>query len=146
MKQTFAIIAASATLLITNGANAADGARVFAENCQACHAEGAMGTPGLAPPLVSTVIANAASRQKDYPELVLLNGLTGSLALDDGSIMAGVMPPQRTLSDDDAAAVVSYLYSLNETKAEITSQDVARLRAKAVSGEDLRRLRKDLLK
>jgi mono/diheme cytochrome c family protein len=96
--------------------------------------------------LVSPVIANAAVRQKDYPALVVLNGLAGLLPLADGSTMAGVMPSQQSLTDEEAAAVVSYIYRLNHAKTAIKAQDIGRLRTQPASADDLRRAHKDLLK
>jgi mono/diheme cytochrome c family protein len=141
-----AVAAVAAALIWTSAARAADGAKVFDGICQACHAEGAVGTPGLAPPLVSPVIANAATKQKDYPAMVVLNGLTGSIPLAGGGTLSSAMPPAQGLSDDEVAAVVSYLYHLNHTKTVIKAADVARVRAQTVSGDELKRIRSDLMK
>ena len=137
---------AIAAIAWTAAAQAADGAQVFAGTCQACHAESGVGTPGLAPPLVSPVIANAATKQKDYPTMVVLNGLTGSIPLAAGGTMSSAMAPQQGLSDDEVAAVVSYLYRLNHAKTVIKPADVARVRAQPASGDDLKRMRLDLMK
>jgi mono/diheme cytochrome c family protein len=104
-----ALVAAVAAIAWSSAAEAADGAKVFTDTCQACHAAGGVGTPGLAPPLVSPVIANAATTQKNYPAMVVLNGLAGSIPLAAGGTIAGAMPPQQSLSDDEVAAVVVYL-------------------------------------
>ena len=144
--RAIAIVAAVATIAWIGAACAADGAQVFAGTCQACHAVGGVGTPGLAPPLVSPVIATAATKQKDYPAMVVLNGLSGSIPLAGGGTIASAMPPQQALSDDEVAAVVSYLYRLNHAKTAIKPADVARVRAQPASGEDLKRMRLDLMK
>ncbi|MGO9361340.1 MAG: c-type cytochrome [Xanthobacteraceae bacterium] len=127
-------------------AHAADGAKVFADTCQACHQPGGVGAPGLAPPLVSLVIKNAAARQKDYPAKVVIKGLSGPIALTDGSTLTGAMPPQQALSDGDVAAVVNYVFHLNHAPAAVKAADVAAARAQPATNEDLKRLRMDLAK
>lgn len=123
----------------------ADGAKIFAEICQACHQTGGVGAPGLAPPLVSPVIAAAAGKQKDYPVLVIINGLAGSIPLADGSSIGSAMPPQQNLSDDDVAAVVNYVFHLNHMKTVVQPADVARLRAQSAGSDELKRIRADLM-
>jgi len=140
------MVAAAALLVGTEAGFAADGAQVFAGTCQACHQAGGVGAPGLAPPLVSPVIRNAAARQKDYPVMVVTKGLTGSLALADGGSTTGAMPPQPALTDADVAAVVNYLFHLNHAAGGVKPADVARVRAQTSTNDDLKRVRQDLLK
>ncbi len=104
-----------------------------------------MGAPGLAPPLVSPVLANAASKQKDYPALVVIHGLSGPLPLAGGGSLTSAMPAQQGLGDDDIAAVVNYVYRLNHAKTTITSADVARLRGQPVDNGALKRIRAELM-
>ena len=140
-------ILAGMTLALTcsSTTRAADGAKVFADTCQACHQAGGVGAPGLAPPLVSPVIANAATRQKDYPVMVVLNGLSGSLPLVGGDVIASAMPPQQGVSDENIAAVVGYIFRLNRAKTQIEPADVARVRTQAISSDELKRIRSALL-
>ena len=142
-----ALAAAGAVLAsaCANPAQAADGAQIFKNTCEACHQPGGVGTPGLAPPLVSPVIANAAGRQKLYPALVVVNGLTGSIALADGSKIASAMPAQRSLSDEEVAAVLGYVYRLNQIEAQVTPADVAHLRDRSVGNDELKRMRAELM-
>jgi len=146
MRPVLAMAATAALTACSSAGLAADGARIFAGTCQACHQAGGVGTPGLAPPLVSSVIKNAAARQKDYPAMVVTKGLTGPLALADGSSITGAMPPQQALTDADVAAVVNYVFHLNHAAANVKPADVARIRAAGGANEDLKRLRQDLLK
>ena len=140
-------LAATAAILVGPEAGfAADGAQIYASVCQACHQAGGVGAPGLAPPLVSPVLKNASSRQKDYPVMVVAGGLTGSLALADGSMITGAMPSQQALTDADVAAVVNYVFHLNHATASVKSEDVALVRAATPSNGDMKRLRQDLLK
>jgi mono/diheme cytochrome c family protein len=136
---------AALTLFCLAPALAADGAKVYAETCRACHQAGGVGSPGLAPPLVSSVIANAANRQRDYPAMVVIHGLSGSLPLANGDVIASAMPPQRGLNDDEVAAVVSYVYRLNRTQTPMTPADAARIRAQPASSDELKRIRSGLM-
>ena len=145
-RRALAVAATAAMLTGPDAGFAADGAQIFASVCQACHQAGGVGTPGFAPPLVSEVLKNAGSRQKDYPVMVVAGGLTGALALADGSTITGAMPPQQALTDADVAAVVNYIFRLNHATASVKSTDVARVRAATPSNTDLKRLRQDLVK
>ncbi|MCA1454332.1 cytochrome c [Bradyrhizobium sp. BRP22] len=145
MKATRVLAGAALVLACSAPALAADGAKVYAETCQACHQAGGVGSPGLAQPLVSSVIANAASRQKDYPAMVVIHGMSGSLSLSGGDVIASAMPPQQGLNDDEIAAVVSYVYRLNRMKASVKPADVAGVRAQSAGGDELKRIRSGLM-
>ncbi|WP_027584383.1 cytochrome c [Bradyrhizobium sp. Ai1a-2] len=145
MKAAHFLAGVALVLACSAPALAADGAKVYAETCQACHQAGGVGAPGLAPPLVSPVIANAASRQKDYPAMVVIHGVSGLLPLTGGDVIASAMPPQQGLSDDEIAAVVSYLYGLNRTETSIKPADIARARAQSTGGDELKRIRSGLM-
>ncbi len=144
MKATRVLAGAALALVGSAPALAGDGAKVYAETCQACHQMDGVGLPGLAPPLVSAVIANAANRQKDYPVMVVIHGLSGSLSLAGGEVIASAMPPQRGLSDNEIAAIVSYVYRLNRANISITPADVARVRAQPAGNYELKRIRAGL--
>lgn len=137
--------AAAAQVLVWSGAaTAADGAKIFAGTCQACHQARGAGAPGLAPPLVSPIIANAAKKQRDYPAAVVVDGLAGPIALADGSAITSAMPPQQSLTDDEVAAVVTYVFRLNHAKTVVTSADIARLRSRPASSDEIKRMRSGL--
>jgi mono/diheme cytochrome c family protein len=123
---------------------AADGAKVYAEICQVCHQVAGVGSPGLAPPLVSPTIASAANKQKDYLAMVVIDGLSGTLPLADGSFITSAMPPQRELNDEDVAAVVNYVFRLNRAPALMTSATVAHLRRQSIDSDELKRIRSGL--
>jgi len=143
--KTHAAVVLTLVLASPGAATAADGARIFADTCQACHQAGGVGAPGLAPPLVSPVIANAAAKQKDYPVLVVINGLSGSIALAAGGTIASAMPPQQGLGDDEVAAVVNYVFRLNHAKTVLKSADVAQVRGQPTSHDALKQIRSGLL-
>lgn len=144
MKAARVFACSALTLLWISTAIAADGAEVFAEICQACHQAGGVGAPGVAPPLVSSVLATAATRQPDYPVRVVTSGLSGTLELADGETITSAMPPQPQLSDEQIAAVVGYVFRLNETTTAIQPGDVARIRSQPIDNAGLRRLRAGL--
>ena len=58
----------------------------------------------------------------------------------------GAMPPQQALSDEEIAAVVTYVFGLNHVTAELKATDVARVRSEAATNLDVKRLRLDLAK
>jgi mono/diheme cytochrome c family protein len=138
---------ATAALALTfwHAAAAADGAKLFADNCQACHQAGGIGTAGLAPPLVSPVLAKAADKQKDYPVAVVINGLSGPIPLAGGGSLTSAMPPQQALSDEQVAAIVAYVYRLNHAKVAITSGEVAGVRGQSLGNAQLKQMRAGLM-
>lgn len=105
---------------------AAEGVALFSERCEACHQEGGVGAPGLAPPLASPAMAVASA---DYVPLVLLSGLSGPLGAGVETF-PGPMPPFDSLSDTEIAALVNLVrQDLNGiASAGVTPADVARLR------------------
>jgi mono/diheme cytochrome c family protein len=147
MRGTRVLVAAiAAHFLSCSGvaAVAADGAKIFAGTCQACHQAGGVGTPGLAPPLVSPIIANAANKRKDYPVMVVMNGLSGPISLSGGGVIVSAMPPQQSLTDEDIAAVVTYVYGLNHVKTVVNPSDVATARTQSGGHDELKRIRSGL--
>ncbi len=144
MKAAIAFAATVVGVVWCHAASAADGAALFVTSCQACHQAGGVGAPGLAPPLVSTVIASAASKRKDYPAMVVINGLSGPIRLDGGASLASAMPPQQALTDGEIAAVVNYVFRLNHAKTTVTAADVGRIRSQSTSHDALKQIRSEL--
>ena len=116
MKKTIlAALAATAGLsgLAGNAHAAADGAQLFATHCAMCHQSTGSGVPGQFPPLKGRVNLIAATPEgKTYVMLVLLNGLAGSLKAGGTSYM-GYMPSMSAMSDDDLAALLTYVSTLS---------------------------------
>lgn len=92
-----------------------DRAAVFNSNCSMCHQLAAAGLPGQFPRLagrVGKIAATAGGR--DYLERVVLFGMAGRITVD-GSEILGVMPSfASSLSDEDLAAVLDYVSSLDD--------------------------------
>jgi mono/diheme cytochrome c family protein/glucose/arabinose dehydrogenase len=75
----------------------AAGAEIYANICVACHQPDGRGKEKLAPPLVGSKFALAPAA---VPARILLGGKEGSV---------GLMPPLASLSDDQIAAVLTYI-------------------------------------
>jgi mono/diheme cytochrome c family protein len=100
------------TFGLAEGASAEMGEAVYRNNCALCHQTGAQGLAGQFPRLTGRIAAIAATPAgREYLIDVLLNGMAGRITVDDTPIQ-GVMPSFRTLSDEQIAAVLSYLAGL----------------------------------
>jgi mono/diheme cytochrome c family protein len=120
---------AAALLTATADAAAADGAAVFDANCAFCHQAGGVGVPGQFPRLAGragTIAANPDGK-KFLPEL-LLNGMSGRVMVDGEQIL-GIMPAFDMLSDDDLAAVLTYLTGLDHASVPYSSEEIKTARA-----------------
>jgi mono/diheme cytochrome c family protein len=88
--------------------SSADGAQIYAANCVACHQATGAGLPGVFPPLAGSEWVLAADK---VPVNILLHGITGKLTVKD-TAYSGQMPPFKDkLSDEEIAAVLSYVRS-----------------------------------
>ena len=129
-----AAVATSATTDVAGSAttNAAsqDGRAVFQRTCATCHQQNGQGIRGAFPPLVGSPFVTG-----DKARLVrlVLHGLTGQLVVG-GARYNSVMPPWKTLSDAELAAVLTYVRSnFGNTAGPVTPQDVAQQRAATAS-------------
>jgi mono/diheme cytochrome c family protein len=101
------------------------GARLYANNCLACHQKNGEGVPGVQPPLAGTPVPVG-----DAGELLgwVLYGERPA-TLPHGRY-AGVMPQFGYLSDDDLATLLSYVRSsFGNAAAPVTPAMVAAARA-----------------
>lgn len=100
------------TLGLAEGATAETGEAAYRNNCALCHQTNAQGLAGQFPRLAGRIAAIAATHAgREYLIEVLLNGMAGRITVDD-TLIQGVMPSFRTLSDEQIAAVLSYLTGL----------------------------------
>lgn len=119
----------AAMMAATMDAAAADGAQVFETSCAFCHQAGGVGVPGQFPRLAGRVGAIAANPEgKTFLSKVLLNGMSGRIVAD-GEPVLGIMPPFDTMSDDDIAAVLTYLSGLDHAPVSFTAREVGEARA-----------------
>jgi mono/diheme cytochrome c family protein len=138
-------LAAALVAAALPGAAFADGATVFAETCAACHAEGGVGTPGLAPPLdLVDFWAGLGEKAPAYVAGVLSAGLTGKISAGGVDYIGLAMPAQAHLSVEEAAEVATYvLASLGgQTGLAVTPAMIEADRAAPPSHADLRAMRK----
>ncbi|AQS86870.1 cytochrome c-552 class I [Neoasaia chiangmaiensis NBRC 101099] len=134
----FFILVAMATG-ISSAFAATDGRSVYDGNCSACHQNDASGSPGQYPQLKGRVDKIAGSADgRTYLAHVLLNGLHGSIEAA-GNNYAGLMPSFNSLSDDQIAAVLTYVSALGDTKPapDFTADDIRELRATHKKNKDI---------
>jgi nitrite reductase (NO-forming) len=82
------------------------GGRFYTQNCAACHQPDGRGLPGAFPPLARSDYLNAEVRRAIG---AVINGLSGPITVN-GVQYNGVMPALQ-ISDEDAANVLTYVYS-----------------------------------
>ncbi|SDM47858.1 Cytochrome c, mono-and diheme variants [Oryzisolibacter propanilivorax] len=93
---------------------AVDGKALFAAQCAACHQATGKGLPGVFPPL------DGSEWVKGEPRVlanILLHGINGEITVA-GTSYQGAMPAFAQLSDDELAAVASYIRSGWSNQAE----------------------------
>ena len=131
----FAVCAAasflSAPRAVAATATETKGAEVFMQRCSQCHATTGLGN-GPYPPLAGNPDVTAA----DTAGLIstVLHGRTGPIAIN-GTTYSGTMPAwDKTLSNAEIAAVLTYVRSAWNNKAAAVSEDqVATARAPVAS-------------
>lgn len=92
---------------VAGAAPAVDGKQVYGSKCAACHQATGQGVAGVFPPL-----AGAEWVMGDEAVLIniLLHGVNGELVVK-GVPYKGAMPAWKSMSDDELAAVMSYIRS-----------------------------------
>ena len=105
----------------------ADGARIFAITCAACHLANGLGTEGKVPPLAGSewVTGNEARLVR-----IVLHGLIGDVEVQ-GEVFNGAMPTWGgAFSDEQIASVLSFVRRSWGNKAPpVSAEAVARIRA-----------------
>ena len=122
----------------------ADGAALFAAHCQACHQPGAVGAPGIAPPLAGNIGRHAASEEgRRYLLRVALTGMVCSITVDGVRYM-GNMPSFAALSDAELAAVLRHVLGSYEKVADLgwlTPEQLAAARQAGGSPNETHKMR-----
>ncbi len=98
----------------------------YTQTCAACHQTDGKGIPGAFPPLAGSDFLN-----KDVTRAmgIVKNGLSGPIKVN-GEKYDGVMPALG-VSDEDAANVLTYVYSVwGNSKKKVEPTDFARLKKK----------------
>lgn len=118
----------------TNGASASDqraGQAVFGRTCATCHQQNGRGIAGVYPPLEnSPIVAGEAATLIQ----IVLHGLQGPITVH-GRTYNSVMPPWKSLSDADIAAVLTYVRTTwgagaTAVPAELVTSERARTAAR----------------
>lgn len=106
--------------MVASGGSAA-GAKVYSTNCSSCHQANGKGQPGVFPPLAGNAVVTGDASKVIH---IVKNGLSGKISVN-GTTYNGQMPPWKgTLSDNDIAAVITYVRSSwgNHASAVTASQ------------------------
>jgi mono/diheme cytochrome c family protein len=120
---------AAALLAATMDMAQADGAAVFDANCAFCHQAGGVGVPGQFPRLAARAGAIAAKPEgRKFLPQILLNGMSGRVTVDGEQIL-GIMPAFDSLSDEDLAAVLTYVSGLDHAPVAFTADEIKKVRA-----------------
>lgn len=102
----------------------AGGKRIYESSCFACHQSDGKGLPGAFPPLAKSDFLN----NKDKSISAVIHGLEGPIKVN-GKEFNSIMPAQ-ILSDEDAANVLTYVYSMwGNSKKVVTPEEVKAVRA-----------------
>jgi mono/diheme cytochrome c family protein len=134
-----------AVLAVSTAACAQDrGAALFEANCAVCHEKQGEGIPGFAPRLAGNLAGRARNEAgRRYFAQLVVSGMMGPI-VSGGEKFNDAMPSFASLADGDIVAVVGYvLTGLNQVPAEsnITAEDVAAARKRALPPNEVRRLR-----
>ncbi len=86
------------------------GKNVYSASCLMCHQQGGEGLPGVFPPLAKSDYMSKLAGMSDRSQLVAipLKGLVGKITVN-GSEYNSVMPPVSGSSDQDLAAVLTFV-------------------------------------
>ncbi len=108
------------------------GQRLYQTYCQTCHQADGLGRPGVYPPLRGTEWVTG-----DEGRLIrlVLHGVQGPMTIG-GVTYNNLMPPQRFLSDDQIAAVLTFVRAeYGGGASAITPEAVAAVRAASTQRE-----------
>ena len=120
---------AAGLLAVIAGEAKADGAALFDTHCAFCHQAGGVGVPGQFPRLAGRAGAIAAKPEgRNFLSQILLNGMSGRITVDGEQIL-GIMPAFDSLSDDDLAAVLTYVSGLDHAPVGFTADEIRKARA-----------------
>lgn len=112
------------------GANLVLGKQKFEMACALCHGPDGAGKPGQAPPLAGADWVNAEGPNRIIH--IVLYGLTGPIEVSGQrySFSAGMTPFGSVLSDEEIAAILSYVRQAWGNKASpVTPEQVQKVRA-----------------
>jgi mono/diheme cytochrome c family protein len=94
-------------VLLAGAAPAVDGKQLFGAKCAACHQGSGLGVAGVFPPVAAS---EWVLGDEKILTNILLHGVNGEMVVK-GNTYKGAMPAWNTLSDDEIAAVLTYIRS-----------------------------------
>ncbi|MCC5922029.1 MAG: cytochrome c [Cyclobacteriaceae bacterium] len=102
-----------------------NGRKVYRTYCLACHQKDGSGVRNMYPPVrESDWVEGDVKRLVD----LIVNGLSGPIVVN-GEEYNGVMPAQDYLTDDQIAAVLTYMrLNMGNKASEVTTEEVNRIR------------------
>lgn len=109
----------------------AEGKKVYNNNCFMCHGQNGEGVAGVFPPLAASDYLRALANEKNRDKLISipLFGMSGKITVNEKEY-DGVMPALSTLTDEEAAAVLSFVTNSWGNKAKpFTADEVGAARA-----------------
>lgn len=110
-------------------AQLAHGKAVFEMYCGSCHGNDGAGKPNQAPPLAGSEWVNAKGINR--LTMIPLEGLSGSFEVEGKTWSLNMAPMGAGLSDEDLAAVLTYIRGSWGNKAsDVGADDVKAVRAK----------------
>ena len=119
--------ATAPTSAATPGFDAASGAKLFADNCSACHGDQGAGVPGAFPSLVGDPVVNGADPVTQIR--TVLNGLSGK-TIGTTKYDAAMPPFADVITDQQIADIIDHERSSWGNHAPlVTAHDVATQRA-----------------
>jgi len=87
------------------------GKRLYSQNCVVCHQANGQGVAGQFPPLAgSEWVVCDAKHGENHLSMILLHGMQGSMTAE-GAAYNGAMPQWKQLTDDQIAAILTYIRS-----------------------------------
>ena len=145
VRRVFVFLGLLAACSATLAQAPADGAALFAAHCQACHQPGAVGAPGIAPPLVGNIGRHAANEEgRRYLLRVALTGMVGSITVDGVRYMGNMPSFAATLNDAELAAVLRHVLGTYEKVTDLgwlTPEQLAAARQAGGSSNETYKMR-----
>ena len=94
-------------VVLAGAAPAVDGKQLFGAKCAACHQGSGLGVAGVFPPVAAS---EWVLGDEKILTNILLHGVNGEMIVK-GNKYNGAMPAWKSLSDDELAAVLTYIRS-----------------------------------
>lgn len=94
-------------LMPTLGGGGVNGGQLFTTKCAACHQATGQGVTGVFPPLAGS---EWVTGKEGVLVQILLHGIQGELTVK-GATYNGLMPPWKSLSDEEIAAIATHIRS-----------------------------------